>query len=49
MDEIVACVLKNIKRNSLCEDDGLVGASSQVNNLEKLLENGSDEVQTIGI
>lgn len=49
MDKIVAHILKKLESISLFEDDGLVGAYPQVKELEELLENGSDEVQTIGI
>lgn len=49
MDKIVAHILKNLENISLCEDEGLVGAYPQVKEVEELLENGSDEVRTIGI
>lgn len=49
MDKIVARILENLESNCLREEEGLVGAYPQVKEVEELLENGSDEVQTIGI
>uniref|UniRef100_A0A1J3EZV1 ADP-ribosyl cyclase/cyclic ADP-ribose hydrolase n=1 Tax=Noccaea caerulescens TaxID=107243 RepID=A0A1J3EZV1_NOCCA len=49
VDKIVARILENLESKSLFEDEGLVGAYPLVKEVEELLENGSDEVQTIGI
>ncbi|CAA7032840.1 unnamed protein product [Microthlaspi erraticum] len=49
VDKIVARILENLESKSLFEDEGLVGAYPLVKEVERLLENGSDEVQTIGI
>ncbi|XP_013720809.2 disease resistance-like protein DSC1 [Brassica napus] len=49
VDKIVARILENLESNCLREEEGLVGAYPQVKEVEELLENGSDEVQTIGI
>ncbi|XP_019097318.1 PREDICTED: disease resistance protein TAO1-like [Camelina sativa] len=49
VDEIVAHVLKNLENISLSEDEGLVGAYSQVKEVEAWLGHGLHEVRTIGI
>ncbi|KAJ0243353.1 Toll/interleukin-1 receptor homology (TIR) domain-containing protein [Hirschfeldia incana] len=49
VDKIVARIMENLDSNSLREEEGLVGAYPQVKEVEELLDNGSDEVQTIGI